>query len=196
MKKIINAVSSWMVILGSAAIILSGCSSSKTATVKSVPGEKEVLRFCYGPEFNSTKENFRASATGESIDAGMSEKEALTEVRSKLAAQISVLVKTVTDNYGKAAKLNQNEQVMKRYETLTREVVIQKLSGTMEICNRQTKNEAGSYKTYVAMELGGNDLLTAINDRLSHDEMLQVDYNYNLFKKTFDEEMDKFEANH
>jgi hypothetical protein len=45
----------------------------------------------------------------------------------------------------------------------------------------------------VAIELGGEDFLKSMNDRLSKDERLRIDYDYEKFKETFDKEMDKFE---
>jgi hypothetical protein len=174
---------------------LSGCKSSKSsASTKPPSGEEEVVRYCYGPQYNSDKEHFRTSATGESMDQMMSEKKAVTEARAKLAAQIETLVKTVTDNYGKSTEVNKKEEMLGRYETLTREVVKQKLSGTIEICNKQTKTKEGNYKTYVTIELAGNDVLSGLNNRLSNDEVLKVDYNYEKFKKTFEEEMNKLDT--
>ncbi len=174
---------------------LSGCKSSKSAvSVNTPPDEQETVRFCYGPEYKSDKEHFRASATGESMDQMMSEKKAVTEARSKLAAQIETLVKTVTDQFGKSSEVNKKEEMLGRYETLTREVVKQKLSGTIEICNKQTKTKEGNYKTYVTIELAGNDVLSALNSRLSGDQVLKVDYEYEKFKKTFDDEMNKLDT--
>ena len=178
---------------------LSGCKSTKsttsaTATATTPSDEVEVVRYCYGPQYNSDKEHFRASATGESMDQMMSEKKAVTEARAKLAAQIETLVKTVTDNYGKSTEVNKKEEMLGRYETLTREVVKQKLTGTIEICNKQTKTKEGNYKTYVTIELAGNDVLSGLNSRLSSDQVLKVDYNYEKFKKTFEDEMNKRET--
>lgn len=179
---------------------LSGCKSSKSTTtatttnIKPNADEQEVVRYCYGPEYNSDKEHFRASATGESMDQMMSEKKAMTEARSKLASQIETVVKTVTDNYAKSTEVNKKEEMLGRYESLSREVVKQKLTGTIEICNKQTKTKEGNYKTYVTIELAGNDVLSALNNRLSTDQLLKVDYNYEKFKKTFEEEMDKLDT--
>jgi len=189
MRKFYNAWILCLVALAMPVVLTTGCKSSKPATT--VPDETEVVRYCYGPEYQSDKEHFRASATGESMDQMMSEKKAVTEARSKMAAQIETVVKTVTDNYGKSAELDKKEELMKRYETLTREVVNQKLSGTIEICNKQTKTKSGNYKTYITLELGGNDVLAALNSKLSKDEMLKIDYNYEKFKKTFEDEMNK-----
>ena len=184
-----------LIVLALPLSFISGCKSSKSTTAAKPPSsEEEVVRYCYGTQYNSDKEHFRASAMGESMDQMMSEKKAVTEARSKLAAQIETLVKTVTDNYGKSTEVNKKEEMLGRYETLTREVVKQKLTGTIEICNKQTKTKEGTYKTYVTIELASNDVLSGLNSRLSSDEVLKVDYNYEKFKKTFEDEMNKMDT--
>ena len=152
------------------------------------------MRYCYCSEYQTDKEHFRASATGKSMAQMMSEKKAISEARAKMAAQIEATVKAVNDNYGKSTELNKKEELMKEYQTLAREVVNQKLSGTHEICNKQTKTKEGNFRTYVTLELGGNDVLSALNNKLSNDEMIKVDYNYEKFKKTFEDEMGKAES--
>jgi hypothetical protein len=54
-----------------------------------------------------------------------------------------------------------------------------------------TKTKEGNYKSYVCIELGGNEILQSINNKATSNEMLKVDYNYENFKKTFEEEMGK-----
>ena len=159
-----------------------------------MPAVAEYDRFCDGPEYQTDKEHFRASAAGESMDQMMSEKKALSEVRAKLATQLEVLVKAVADNYGKSSEMNKKEDLMKRFETLSREVVNQKLTGTHEICNKQTKMKDGTYKTYIALELGGNDIMNALDKKLSNDDMIKIDYNYEKYKKVLEEEMGKMET--
>ena len=53
-----------------------------------------------------------------------------------------------------------------------------------------TKTVAGKYKTYIAIELNNGALLTTLNNRISTDERLKVDYNYEKFKETFYKEME------
>lgn len=88
--------------------------------------------------------------------------------------------------------MNNVEEVEKRFESLTREVVNQKLSGIKTICEKTTKTSDGKYKTYIAIELAGGELMSALNGRLSKDAKLKIDYDHEKFKKTFDKEMDKF----
>jgi hypothetical protein len=53
----------------------------------------------------------------------------------------------------------------------------------------QTKE--GTYKTYIAIELSADELVSKYNERLSKDEKLKIDYDYEKFKETFNKEMDK-----
>ena len=80
---------------------------------------------------------------------------------------------------------------MKNYEGLTREVINQSISGNVVICEKTTMTKSGTYKYYVCLELGGNDVLQQLNNKMSTNEQLKVDYNYEKFKKSFNEEMGK-----
>jgi hypothetical protein len=43
----------------------------------------------------------------------------------------------------------------------------------------------------MALELSAADLVSAYNEKLSKDERLKIDYDYEKFKETFDKEMEK-----
>lgn len=170
------------------------CKSKKAKVITpSSEGEIEVKLYCSGDEYFSTAEQFRANAVGESMDQNTAKRKALNEARTQLAASIQTTIKATTDNYVNSREFNNKEEVLERFESLSREVVNQQLNGTRTICERLTKTPQGTFKSYVAIELGGGDLLKSMNDRLSKDERLRIDYNYEQFKETFDKEMEKFE---
>lgn len=125
------------------------------------------------------------------MDQVTSKKKALANARAELAASISTTVKAVTDNYTNSRELNNKEQVETRFEQLNREVVEQKLSGVRTICEKLVRTSEGNYKTYVALELSAEDLVAAYNERLSKDDQLKIDYDYEKFKDTFNKEMEK-----
>ena len=142
-------------------------------------------------EFFSDKKTFRANAVSESMDQQTAKNKSMIEAKQKLASFINTTIKSTLDNYVKDNEHNKKEDIEKKYEGLTREVVNQKLSGIRVICDKLTKTPEGNYKSYVALELGADDLVQAINDRLTKEESLKVDYDYEKFKKTFEEEMNK-----
>jgi len=184
MKKLVYSV----VLFAFAAVVVSGCKSKK----EPIPtGEREVVVPCSGPEFFTTNKFFRGNSSGESQDQNTSKKKALTNARNELAQAINTTVKTVTDNYVNSREMNNREEVEERFESLNREVVDQTLSGIRIICEKLMKTEQGTYKTYVAIELSADELVSKYNERLSKDERLKIDYDYEKFKETFDKEMEK-----
>jgi hypothetical protein len=87
--------------------------------------------------------------------------------------------------------MNNKEEVEERFESLNREVVDQTISGIRTLCEKLMKTENGSYKTYIAIELSADELVAKYNERLSTDDRLKIDYDYEKFKETFNQEMEK-----
>lgn len=179
------------------ALVLAGtlpaCKKKKAVAEAPAPsGETEVAVLCSGPDYFTNDKVFRANNLGESMDQATSKKKALANARADLASSINTQLKGVIDNYVNSRELNNREEVAERFEGLTREVLDQKLTGTKTICEKVMKvNATGNFKTYVAIELSAQDLLAAYNERLSNDERLRIDYDYEKFKETFEKEMDK-----
>jgi hypothetical protein len=178
--------STFLVVAASAVFAVSCKSKEKLPS-----GEKEVSIPCSGPEYWTTNKVFRANSVGESMDLQTAKKKAMTNARNDLAQAIQTTVKTVTDNYVNSREMNNREQVEERFESLNREIVDQTLSGIKTICEKQAVTEAKAYKYYVAIELSADDLVKEYNERLSKDERLRIDYDYEKFKETFDKEMEK-----
>lgn len=173
-----------------AIVMFSQCRSKKN-TAQTPPGETRVEVLCSGPEFFSDDEFFRANSVAESQNQANSKRMALSNARAELAAQIETTVKSVIDNYVQDVTVGSRSEFTQRYEGLSREVVNQRLSGTRVICEELTRTETGVYKTYIAIELSGQELLNAMNQRISNDERLRVDYDYEKFKDTFNQEMEQ-----
>ncbi len=186
MKKLISLS---FVMITLAAIVISGCKSTQKTVA--VAGEKEVVVPCSGPDFFTTDKIFRANSVGESMDQVTSKKIAETNARNELAQAIQTTVKTVTDNYTNSRSMNRKEELEQKFESLNREVVDQTLSGIRTICEKLMRTTENRYKTYIAIELSADDLVKKYNERMSTDDKLKIDYDYQKFKDTFDKEMEK-----
>ncbi len=177
------------------AIIFGGtftsCKSSKE--VADIKGETEIVLHCSGPEYRSDKSNFRANATGESTDMEIARKKASSNCKAALASQIQTVIKGTTDNYVNSREFNNVEEVEERFESLNREVINQQLNNVRTICEKITQTKSGTYKCYMAIEMNVDALEEALNNRLSRDQRLKVDYDYEKYKETFDKEMEKLE---
>jgi hypothetical protein len=178
---------STLMLLALGGIVMIGCKSKE----KAPKGEVEVVVPCSGSEFFTSNKFFRANSIGESQDQVTSKKKALANARAELAASIQTTVKAVTDNYTNSREMNNKEEVEERFEQLNREIVDQQLTGLKTICEKLMKTDQGTYKTYVAIELSADELVSKYNERLSKDERLKIDYDYEKFKETFDKEMEK-----
>lgn len=172
---------------------LNSCKSSKET--KAPEDEVLVQTYCSGPEYFTNAEYFRANSVGESTDQVMSKKKALSNAKQELAGAIETTIKAVIDNYFSSYEANNVEDVRERYEGLSREVINQKLNGIKTICEKQTKTKDGNYKTYVAIELAGDEILNAMNDRVSKDTKLEMDFQYDKFKKELEKEMENYKGN-
>jgi len=191
MRKSILSVMNVFLLVGIVSMGMFSCKSKEKVLTSHDLGETEIIIPCSGPEFSSNSKVLRYSALGESKDQMVAKKKAMSEARAGLAASLSTLVKGVTDNYVKSGNYNNAEELMTRYEGLIREVIDQNINGSTVICEKATITKSRTYKYYVCLELGSNDLFESINQKASNNEMLKVDYNYERFKKTFEEEMSK-----
>jgi len=190
MKANFLKVSSTFLFVGALAMMMPSCKSAKSVSARDT-GDIEILIPCTGSEYQTNAKAFRYSAMGESMDQMTAKKKAMSEARAGLAAAIGTKVNSVFDNYLKDVNYNNKEELMKNYEGITRETITQNLSGTIVICEKMMLTKAGTYKSYVCLELGGGEILQSLNNKMSNNEMLKVDYNYEKFKKTFDEELNK-----
>ena len=167
------------------------CKSSKE--VSNVKNETVIEVYCSGPDYRSDKNTFRANSIGESSDQVVARKKAMSNTKADLAGLIETIIKGTTDNYTNSREFNNVEEVEERFETLSREVINQQLNNIKVICEKQTITKEGRYKTYIAIEMSVDALEEALNNKLSRDQRLKVDYDYEKYKETFDKEMEKLE---
>lgn len=170
------------------------CSAPKQ--VAQVQQQQEEVDFdvpCTGPEFRTNAEYFRASGDGLSMNMDIAKKMAYTNARAELATAMQAKVKRVTDNYSSSHTFNGNEEAKQRFQDLPRIVVNQVLTGTRVICEKMRKNKEGKFHCYVAMELAGDEIVNSMKDRISKDDKLRIDFEYEKFKKELKEEMAKTE---
>lgn len=167
-----------------------GCKKKKQTVEQPKPaGEVLINEYCTGPQYNSDQSAFRVSATGESMSRETAKKIARSNAEDRLARTVSSTVKAVTDNHVNSTKYNNREEVTEVFNNLARTIVDQELRGAIVICEQLTQKENGNYVSYMAIELSAEEMVKAYNDRLSKDERVMANYNYEQFKQTFEEEM-------
>tara|TARA_R110002049_G_scaffold13333_1_gene58085 strand:+ start:1340 stop:1930 length:591 start_codon:yes stop_codon:yes gene_type:complete len=175
-------------------VSVTACKSKEKAAERERPQDEVLVNvYCSGEDYFSNNKFFRANAVGESMDQSTSKKKSMSNAKADLASAIQTTIKGTIDNYVNSREVNNVEELAERFEGLTREVINQELIGTKTICEKVTKTASGTYKTYIAIELSGDEMVGKMNERLSKDDLLKVDYDYEKFKDTFNEEMKKLE---
>lgn len=190
MKKLFK-ITLGLALIASASMVMTSCGSSKKATADK--GYDEVVTFCSGPEYRTSNGVMRANASGSSNDMEISREKAMTNARNRLSEQMEVMVSNLTDYYKKETDYLENSSMEKRFEDLVREVSKNKLQGTYPVCEKTTRNKDGHYISYVAVELGGEEFMEQSANRLSKDEELKVDYDYEKFKNSYEKAMEQME---
>ncbi len=175
-----------LLLMCAAAMVAVSCGSSKNAMATQ---DVDVDVPCTGAAYSTSSEYFRANAMGMSKNIQMASQKAMTAARSELASAVETTVKTVTDSYYSSYESGQTEELRGRFQTLTREVVSQKLNGVRVICEKTKQSPDGTYKSFVAIELAGVELGKNIADKISDDEKLRTDFEYQKFLEVFDAEM-------
>lgn len=187
MRKIKSALLLTPVVVG----LLFGCKSSS-------PGgssEKEVVVPCKEAVTNGDKKYFRANGMGESQSETVSKEKAIMVAQNFLATSIQSTVKTVTDRYTNSREMGTREDLEAKFESLNRQVVEQSLSGTRVICEKLFRTDDGRYKTYVAIELSADELVTKYKESLSRNEKIQIDYDMEKFRKEVFDELERRKSN-
>ncbi len=185
MKKI--TINGFLMISTLIALLVTGCKSQKQLAEKTAyHGEQLIKQYCPAEQYPSTDALIRARGVGESTDMVMSRKVASANTLENLSKKISVSVKGVIDNYNIRRQKQLNEDVEKRFEEMTRQVVNQKITGYRTVCNKQTKTKDNKYRTYLVYELPIDNVLKPVYNKISKDDELRVDYDYQKFKKEFE----------
>ena len=174
-----------------AIIAFSGCKSAKK--LEKTTGATEIKLPLSGKEYETDKENFRARQSGKSPDLATSKKIALQNAKSELAGNIQSTVKRVTDQYTNQRTVGNKQEFENKFEEQAREVVNQNLSDTRIVGEKTFQETDGSYSYWVAIEVSKSPILDGINDKISKNAKLQLDYDKKKFEEIFNQEMQKLE---
>ncbi|MDO5341047.1 MAG: hypothetical protein Q4F69_01135 [Bacteroidia bacterium] len=175
-----------MVVAAMLALVVTSCGSTKS-TVKNMP--------C--PECKATAQVFRY--LGQHVAAGdrqiqQARSMAAQSAREELATMVSATVQRVIDNYSNEYIQGDDADFKQRIEGLSRTVVKQLLVGTPVTCEQQMAgSKDGTTICYACVELTGQSVLDGIANKINNDEKLRTDFEYEKFKKVFNEEMGKLE---
>lgn len=139
----------------------------------------------------SDKKFFRAFSMSTSSDLGLSKEKALLLAKQRLITLIQSNTKSVTDRYVNEREVGSASEFEQKFENLTREVADETISNIVVKCEKSSVLPDKKYRSFVAIEVAKEDLLNAMNNRISNNAKLQVDYDKKKYEEIFNEEMQK-----
>jgi hypothetical protein len=188
-KKTINFFTTIMMV--SILFAAAGCKSKKLPSVQA--GSTEIAVPFASKEYRSDANFFRATQSGKSPDLSTAKRIALLNARTELGGHIETTMKAVTSNYTNQRTIDNRQEYASKFEEEARAIVNQKLNDVTIIGERVFRESNGGYTYYIAIEMNKDALLQNINNRISKDERLRLDFDQYQFRKIFDEEMKRFE---
>jgi hypothetical protein len=179
-----------MLIIGFIAIVaFAGCKGTKK--LQKVTGAQEITVPFSESKYKSDKDFFRAKQSGKSPDLATAKKIALQNAKAELAGNIKALVKRVTDQYTNQRTVGNKQDFENKFEELSREVVEQTLTDVKLMDEKIFKETDGGYSYWAAIEVSKQSILDGVNNKISKNEKLQLDYDKKKFEDVFNSEMEK-----
>ena len=176
-------------LIGAIALLLAAgavsCSSSKKASGPAAPaGMVEEAIPLSGAQYRSNAEYYRAVQNGVST----AQKIAMQNCRQDLAAAIQADVKLVIENYVKNQDTGVAAEHKSQYQELAYTAVGQQLRDVQVVEEKMFRQDNGSFRYYVCMQLPK----AALEDAIAKDAKLNLEFDRAQFKKIFEEQMAAF----
>ena len=172
------------------ALTVFSCKSSKP--IQSVTkGSTEVSVPFSEAKYKSDKDYFRAKNTGNSPDQATAKKIALLNAKTEMASNINSVIKAVTEQYINQRTVADKKDYESKFEETTRNVVSQSLNDVRVLDEKLFKETNGTFTYWVALEMPKSALVEKLNQNISQNQRLQLDYDKKKFEETFNAEMDK-----
>lgn len=179
-----------IILIGFIAIVaFAGCKGTKK--LAKTTGAQEITVPFSESKYKSDKDFFRAKQMGKSPDLATAKKIALQNAKAELAGNIKALVKRVTDQYTNQRTVGNKQEFENKFEELSREVVDQTLTDVKIMDEKIFKETDGGYSYWAAIEVSKQSILDGVNNNISKNKKLQLDYDKKKFEDVFNSEMEK-----
>lgn len=150
-----------------AAVFITSCGTTKRIADKG--RELEITTHCDPAAYPTTKEAFRASDLGHSMDISIARRLAMNKAKVKLAGDIKTDLESNTEMYAEQLRDNKNSDYA---ESIAEEMsfsISESLEEVETICSKLTKNSrTGEYTAYVTIQVPRNNVMTNVRERLKN----------------------------
>lgn len=184
MKKVLSFFA-----LAATALTIVSCGASRRLAQIS-EGEQEVNLVFSGPEYSTDKKYFRDNGFGVSNDMANAKKIAMQNARQAIASMVHSTVKMLVDNYAVTQSADGSEYYDGNdLEVLGRTVVETQLSGLEVMEEKAFRQNDGTFRYHVCMQLSKDNLSKAMSNAIDEDAKTKLRADKEAFKKYFDEKI-------
>jgi hypothetical protein len=173
-----------------AVLTLAGCKSKKKSVQKDTGATEITVPFSES-KYRTDNDAFRAKQLGKSPDLATAKKIAFQNAKAEMAGNIQSMVKRVTDQYTNQRTVGNAQDFENKFEELAREVVNLQISNVVEIGEKIFKETDGGYSYWIAIEANKKSVFDQLDQKVSSDAKLKLDYDKQKFQSIFDSEMKK-----
>ena len=166
-------------------------SCKSTKTIEKATGAVEIsVPFSEG-KYKTDNNFFRAKQMGKSMDLATAKKIAIMNAKTELAGIVNSTIKSVTDQYTNQRTVGNNQELENKFEQLARDIVSETLADVIIMDEKVFKETDSNYSYWVAIEMSKDAVLESMNNKISKDKKLQLDYDKMKFEEVFNSEMEK-----
>jgi hypothetical protein len=190
--------------IGSAAVIMTGCGSSKqvagTPTLVTdqramqkvgLEAEKAIKLPCSGGDSN--EEHLVVNGSGKSKNRTMAKDKAYNDALANLALKLGGVVSTGRDNVAVSTEAEDAEEFHGKTVNVTRTIAKEVgVAGYRTKCEEYTVDGA-SYNCYVTIEFGKQKIVKQLYEKLSSEKMIRADYDFDKYMKEFNADLKEYE---
>lgn len=176
-------------------VLAVSCSSTQKITRTATPEGmvEQTLPFSEA-KYHSDADAYRSVQSGTSTEMSMAKKIAIQNARQEIAADVQTDLSSVIENYATSQQLPSQEvpAYEARMTELTYSVVQQTISGITLVDEKLFKESNGTYRHFVCMELSKEGLKNNIIEKIKKDEKLASDFEFEEFKKIYEQKLTEF----
>ena len=111
-----------------------------------------------------------------------------------MGAAIKLELEGVIENFGKEQAVDILSEYKAQYGELMYTMVKETLGGATVVDEKLFKQANGKYKHYVCLQLAKEDIKKEVEEAITADEKLKLEFELEQFKKIYNEQMAKYQA--
>jgi hypothetical protein len=178
-------------------LLFNSCVTKKLSNTSAGSGNSsvEILTLPFsGSEYHSDNECFRERASGKSkYDLETASSEAVLIANGKIATDLEVLIKNVSESITNKLQINEKEEFSKELNSRLVAVTKQYLKGTRTIAEKALKDSDGSITYWVVRELSMKPIIEEVANTISKDQKINQKLKKEETTKMANDELEKME---